>query len=83
MRHIAAILLVLAPSLAPAQPDQLLRQIELGLREYRIETDVSQLSLAQSTAIYFALNSPDDHRPGDWTRTRQKILAILRRGEAG
>ena len=79
--HRLALVFVFLPTLALAVPDQMLNQIDFGLKEYRIETDVETLTNAQATAIFFELTSTDHRRTGDWLRTRQRLLNIIRKGE--
>lgn len=82
MRTLAIILAVL-PTLATAAPNtQLQRLIEQGLREYRIETDVSKLTTAQAAALHLEMSSPENHFFGTDFRTRQTILSILRWNDA-
>ena len=82
MRRVLIICLLL-PSFAWAAPGtQLLRLVEKGLRECRIETDVAQLTTAQATAIHLLVSSPEtDLIPTD-LKTRQELLSILRWNDA-
>ena len=78
-----ALVAALAPSLAAAAPGtQLLRLIELGLRDYRIDTDVTKLTSAQAAALHLELSSPEATFYGSDFRTRQVILSILRWNDA-
>lgn len=77
--RVLALILALIPSLSAAAPNQQLqRLIEHGLREYRIETDVSKLTTAQAAALHLELSSPENTFFGSDFRTRQVILSILR-----
>ena len=60
--RILAFILALLPITASAAStdDQLLLNVERGLREYRIEADVTKLTLAQAAAIFLAVSSPDE-----------------------
>ena len=71
---------LIVPGVSAAQSEQMLRRIESGLRTYQIRTDVSQLTNAQATAIFFEL-SESPKRTGDYSRKRQRIMTIIRRGE--
>ncbi len=87
IRHALAFTLALAPALAPslaaaAPGTQLLRLIDLGLRDYRIETDVTKLTSAQAAALHLELSSPESTFFGSDFRTRQVILSILRWNDA-
>ncbi len=76
-----ALVLALAPAAAFAVPQQMLNQIENRLGSYQIKTDVSKLTNAQATALYFELTSSDGNRVGDRLRKRQRLLNIIRKGE--
>ncbi len=72
------LILGLLPGAALAAPDdQLLRLVAQGLREYRVEADVEQLTSAQAAAIYLAVSSPNEEN-GIASGTRYQILSILR-----
>lgn len=77
--RILALLLVLLPAMAWAEPGtQLLRLVAQGLREYRIDADVTRLTTAQAAAIHLIVSSPQgDVIPVD-AHTRQEILSVLR-----
>ena len=82
MLRLALVLaLTLTPAAALAVPEQMLRQIENRLGSYHIKTDVSKLTNAQATALYFELTSSDGKRVGDRLRKRQRMLNIIRKGE--
>ena len=73
------LLLTLLPVAALADPGvQLLRSVERGFDEYRIEADPSLLTTAQAAAIHLLISSPDDDPLPSDARTRQEILSILR-----
>lgn len=76
-----ALILFLLPTAALAVPQQMLNQIEHRLIFYGIRTDVSQLTNAQASAIWFEVTSRDGHRVGDRLRKRQRLLNIIRKGE--
>lgn len=80
-RLVLAFAMMLAPVAASAVPDQMLRQIDWRLARYHIRADVTQLTNAQATAIWFELTSEPERRTGDWSRKRQRILNIIRKGE--
>ena len=78
-----AFAVILLPAIAMAAPNsQLLRSIEMGLRQFRIETDVSKLTNSQAAALHFELSSPESTFFGTDFRTRQKIQSILRWNDA-
>lgn len=79
-----ALVIALLPTLAYAAPgEQLLRNVERGLREYRISADVDQLTTAQAAAIHLAVSAPDEENGVvRGSHTRQKILSILRWNDA-
>lgn len=79
----AVVLCLLLPSVALAAPGtQLQRLVEKGLREYRIETDVTKLTTAQAAAIHLLVSSPqEDVFPHD-QRTRRELISILRWNDA-
>ena len=52
-----AFLIAFLPTVAFAVPEHMQREIEAGLREHRIEADLSKLSQAQLTALHFELTS--------------------------
>lgn len=72
------------PSLAFAAPGtQLQRLVEQGLREYRIQTDVTKLTTAQASAIHLLVSSPDHSNVFPNTlRTRRELMSILRWNDA-
>ena len=81
--RVLVLLMALLPTMASAAPpQQLLRSIEHGLREYRISTDVSQLTTAQAAALHLELSSPEHRFIGSDFRTRQFILSVLRWNDA-
>lgn len=78
-----ALLIALLPAAAGAAPGtQLLRAVEQGLRDYRVEADVSQLTTHQAAAIYLTVTSPDGDIVTSESRARQEILSILRWNDA-
>ncbi len=68
-----ALLLMLLPAAAFAVPEQMLRQIEKGLSEYRIDVDVRTLTNAQLTALHFELTSRE-------RTVRRRLLGIIENG---
>lgn len=73
------LILALLPAAAHAAPGtQLLRSVEKGFQEYRIDADASQLTTAQAAAIHLLISSPDDEPVTSDARARQEILSILR-----
>jgi hypothetical protein len=81
--RILALLIALVPAAAGAAPGtQLLRAVEQGLRDYRVDADVSQLTTPQAAAIYLTVNSPDGDIVASDSRARQEILSILRWNDA-
>ena len=78
--RILALLIALLPAAAMAGPSsQLLKLVENGLRDYRIEADVSKLTTAQAAAIHLLVSSPDeDSLIPSHAHVRNEIKSILR-----
>ncbi|MEM6824876.1 MAG: hypothetical protein AAF566_07180 [Pseudomonadota bacterium] len=77
--RVLVFLLALLPATAMAGPNaQFLNSIEQGLRDYRIETDVSKLTTAQAAAIHLLVSSPDESSliPAR-AHVRQRLRTIL------
>jgi len=76
---IALCALVLSASLAPAAPsEQLLSQIEFGLKRYNLSVDTDLLTTSEAAQIHFILI---DRRKEGYARTRQKLKTVLRNVE--
>ena len=74
-----ALVLALGATAATAGPGtQLLRSVESGLREYRIDADVDRLTTAQAAAIHLLVSSPQEDIIFGGAQVRQRIAAILR-----